>query len=460
MEDLAKLKSRAALASIGASAALTIGKLVAGLLSGSLALMSEALHGLLDTGATILTYFAVRAADRPADDEHHYGHGKIEAVAALAETGLLMVLAVGVLFEAIRRLFGHEAGVIDANWLTFGVLIVSIGVDAVRWRSLDRIARKTKSDALAADALHFSSDLVASGLVLAGLVATSYGFRQGDTFAAIGVSLFIGVAGYRLGRRTIDTLTDKAPEGFTTSIRETVEAVPGVAEVEDLRLRAAGPLVIGELSVGVSRTLPVERIMSVKNDIARAIAAAHPDTSITITANMRTLDDETVIERVLMAAARRRLPIHHVTVQEIDGVKSIGLDLEVDGRMTHGAAHDVATSLEAAIRDELGADVEVDTHIEPMEIAELEGRDSGPEATTTITAALAAIAAEDGKVADVHDVRVRSTSSGLVVHYHCRVDPARSVVDVHSDVDKIDRRLQQQMKNVVRVVGHAEPRRD
>ncbi|MDB5569044.1 MAG: Cation diffusion facilitator family transporter [Hyphomicrobiales bacterium] len=458
MEDLAKLKSRAALASIGASAALTVGKLVAGLLSGSLALMSEAMHGLLDTGATILTWFAVRAADRPADDEHHYGHGKIEAVAALAETGLLMVLSVGVLFEAGRRLFGHEPAIVEATWLTFGVLIVSILVDAVRWRSLDAIARRTKSDALAADALHFSSDLVASALVLAGLVANSYGFRQGDTLAAIGVSLFIGIAGYRLGRRTIDTLTDKAPEGFTQSIRETVEAVPGVAEIEDLRLRAAGPLVIGELSVGVSRTLPVERIMGVKQEIARAIAAAHPDTSITITANMRVLDDETVIERVLMAAARRRLPIHHVTVQEIDGVKSIGLDLEVDGRMTHGEAHDVASALETGIRDELGADVEVDTHIEPMEIAELEGRDSGPEITHAITAALAGIAAEDGKVADVHDVRVRSTSSGLVVHYHCRVDPSRTVADVHTDVDKIDRRLQQQMRNVVRVVGHAEPR--
>lgn len=459
MNDIAQRKSRAALASVLASAGLTIGKLIAGLLSGSLALISEALHSLLDTGATIITLFAVRAADQPADDEHHYGHGKIEAVAALAETGLLIVLSLGVLFEAGRRLLSGAAAHVDATWLTYGVLVVSILVDVVRWRSLSKIAEETKSDALAADALHFSSDLVASSLVLAGLIATSFGFMQGDTLAAVGVSVFIAIAGWRLGRRTIDTLVDKAPEGIAQSIRDRVAEIPGVVEVEELRLRAAGPLVIGELSVGVSRTLPVERIMAIKEHISADIAALHPEASITITANTRVLDDESVIERVLMAAAHKRLPIHHITVQEIGGVKSIGLDLEVDGRMAHGAAHEIATMLEHAIREELGDDIEVDTHIEPMEIAELEGRDAAPADARRIEAALERIAARDVAVTDVHDVRVRATDRGLVVNYHCRVDPTLSVAHVHAEVDKIDRRLLAQMPDVTRVIGHAEPRR-
>lgn len=458
--ETSKLKSRAALASIVASAALTIGKLVAGLLSGSLALISEALHGLLDTGATILTWFAVRAADRPADDEHHYGHAKIEAVAALAETGLLIVLALGVLFEASRRLLGDSSpNVVNANWLTYSVLVVSIIVDLVRWRSLEKIAKQTKSDALAADALHFSSDLVASSLVLLGLLATDYGFQQGDTLAAFGVSLFIGIAGWRLGRRTIDTLVDKAPDGLSQHMRDVVAAVPGVAEIEDLRLRAAGPRIIGELIVSVSRTLPVERIMEIKDQIAAAITQDFPDAFVTVTANTRTLDDESVLERVLMAAARKRLPIHHVTIQEIDGVKSIGLDLELDGRMSHGEAHDIASALEAAIREELGDDIEVDTHLEPMDIAELSGRDAPADVAAKIAGILASIAAEGSDVRDVHNVRVRETAAGLVVNYHCRVDPARSVERVHLDVDRIDRRLQSEAPGVIRVIGHAEPLR-
>lgn len=458
MDDVQKLKSRAALASIFASAALTLGKFVAALLSGSLALMSEALHGLLDVGATMLTYFAIKAADKPADDEHHYGHAKIEAVAALVETGLLILLSLAVLFEAGRRIMAAQPPEVDATWLTFGVLIVSMVVDLVRWRSLERIAKQTKSDALAADALHFSSDLVASSLVLAGLVATTFGFKDGDALAAVGVSIFVGIAGYRLGRRTIDTLVDKAPDGIAEDMRAIAENVSGVAAVEELRLRRAGAEILGEISIAVSRTLPPDRIMTIKADVARAITQKHPEAALTVTANLRVLSDETVLERVLMAAARRRLPIHHITIQEIGGVKSVGVDLELDARMSHAEAHDIASGLEAAIRDELGPEIEVDTHIEPMEIEELAGRDAPPEATARIEAALVRIAGEDGGVSDVHNVRVRETPSGLVVNYHCRVDAARTVAEVHVDVDRIDRRLQQDMAGLARVIGHAEPR--
>ncbi|MBX9758058.1 MAG: cation-efflux pump [Beijerinckiaceae bacterium] len=459
MNDLQKLKSRAALASIVASAGLTLGKFVAAILSGSLALMSEALHGLLDVGATMLTYFAIRAADKPADDEHHYGHAKIEAVAALIETGLLILLSMAVLFEAVRRIIAANPPEVDATWLTFGVLIVSIVVDVIRWRSLDKVAKQTKSDALAADALHFSSDLVASSLVLVGLVATVYGFKDADALAAVGVSIFVGIAGYRLGRRTIDTLVDKAPDGIAEDMRAIAENVSGVGEVEELRLRRAGPAILGEISVAVSRTLPSDRIMAIKAEIARAITENHPDAALTVTANLRVLSDETVLERVLMAAARRRLPIHHITIQDVNGVKSIGVDLELDARMSHGDAHDIASALETAIRDELGAEVEVDTHIEPMEIEELAGRDADASVTGRITDALVRLAREENRVVDVHDVRVRETPSGLVVNYHCRVEPDRTVAQVHLDVDRIDRRLQAEMSGLVRVIGHAEPLR-
>ena len=453
----AEIKKKAALASIFASALLTLGKLVAGLLSGSLALLSEALHSLLDTGATILTYFAVRAADKPADDEHHYGHAKIEAVAALVETGLLMILAAAVLWEAIRRILTPSLEHVEATWLTFGVLIVSIVVDLVRWRSLDAIAKRTRSDALAADALHFSSDLVASTLVLLGLVATRFGYPQGDSLAALGVALFIAIAGYRLGRRTVDTLVDAAPAGLSERLRQTVENVPGVVDIEILRLRPAGPQVIGELSIAVPRTMPLEQVFAVKQEVLAAIAEDMPEVDITVTANPRALDDESLIERVLLIAARRRLPIHHLTVQHVGERKSISLDLELDSRMSHGDAHDIASSLERAVLTELGDGVEIETHIEPLEMDELNGADLPGDRLAQIRRVLDEGAAAGGLIRQVHHVRARSTDAGVVVNYHCRVDPRLSVHAVHEAVDSLDRHLRVHLPEVVRVVGHADP---
>ena len=451
------LKQKAALASITASTLLTLGKLVAGLLSGSLALMSEAGHGLLDTGATILTYFAVRSASQPADDEHHYGHGKVEAVAALVETGLLIVLACGVLVEAMLRVFGHEAEPVDASWPVFAVLGVSICVDLTRWLSLRKIARDTKSDALAADSLHFSSDFIASIFVLLGLTATRFGYPQGDSFAAGAVAIFIAIAGYRLGRSTIDTLVDAAPKGMTDLVRRSVGSVRGVAGVESVRLRPAGGHVLGEIGIAVPRTMPLERVADLKLEVAAAISAVAPEADVTITANPVALDNESVLELVLLIAARRRLAVHHVTVQEVGQGKAISLDLELDGTMSLGKAHEIASGLELAIETELGPGVEVETHLEPLEVDELSGQDADATTTGQIEAALVEAAREGGVIAEVHNLRVRQTASGLIVNYHCRAAPELSVNDVHSAVDRLDRQVRLIQPHLTRVVGHAEP---
>ncbi len=457
MTDDHDLKEKAALASISASALLTLGKLVAGLLSGSLALMSEAGHGLLDTGATILTYFAVRVSGKPADEEHHYGHGKVEAVAALAETGLLIVLATFVMIEAVRRLVGHAAEPVEATWPVFAVLVVSIVVDLVRWRSLSAIAKQTKSDALAADALHFSSDLIGSILVLLGLTASRFGFQQGDTLAAVGVAIFIAIAGYRLGRRTIDTLVDAAPKGLADLIRVGAGAVAGVVSVDSVRLRPAGAQVLGEVGILVPRNMPLERVSHVKQDVAAAIATVAPEAHVTITANPVALDDESALELVLLIAARRRLAIHHVTVQEINGAKAVSLDLELDGNMTLGRAHEIASQLEEAIEAELGPGVEVETHVEPLEAAELRGRDAPDAQVEAINAVLKQAASDGGVISDVHHVRVRETPSGLVVNYHCRADQSLTVDQVHDAVDLLDHRARHAEPSISRIVGHAEP---
>jgi cation diffusion facilitator family transporter len=456
--DHARTKERAAFWSIVASASLTLGKLVAGLMSGSLALISEAGHALLDTGATIVTYFAVKAADKPADNEHHYGHGKIEAVAALAETGLLIVLSVYVTYEAIHRLMAGHAEV-EASPLAFAVLLASIGVDFFRWRSLTRIARETRSDALAADAMHFSSDLVSSVLVLIGLGVAALGYPQGDALAAVGVAVFIAIAGYRLGRRTIDTLTDTAPAGVAERLRDIALATPGVVGVETVRVRPAGSQTFAEFEIGVARTAPLDRLSRIKDGLARAVSAEFPEISTTVTATPRMLDEETVLERVLLIAARRRTPVHHVTVQQLEDRLSVSLDVEVDARLSIGAAHGIASKLEAALREELGSETEVETHIEPLTVPNLRGADVDPDAVARVTESLARAAAHSAIISDVHNVRVRATERGLVINYHCRVEPSLDVATVHAAVDQLEQHARADIPNVARIVSHTEPLR-
>lgn len=449
-------KLAAARASIAASALLAVAKLAIGLWSGSLALLSEAGHAFVDTGATVLTFFAVREAEKPADAGHHYGHGKYEALAALAETGLLFGLALLVVGEAIRRL-GEADASIETGWPVFGVLLLSIAIDFVRSRQLNVIAVETHSDALAADAMHFASDLISSVLALAGVVATHFGFVKGDAIASFGVAIFIVVAGYRLGRRTISTLLDAAPHDLTPRIESAIREVPGVISLDSLRLRSVGPDVIGEAAVSVARGLRVEQAAAIKEAVTTAIATVEPRATVSLVVEPRALDDETVIERTLLVAARRHLTAHHVIAQQIGERLSIGVDIELDGAMPLGRAHAIATGFEQAIRDEFGADVEIETHIDPLSPHVLAGVDVDPETFRTIAAALARCAASVGWISDIHEVRVRETSGGLVVNYHCRVDPSVAVEVAHVAVETVEQRMRAEFPAILRIVGHAEP---
>ncbi len=452
------LKHRAALSSVAASGALALTKLAAGLFSGSLALLSEAAHGAVDTGATLVTFLAVRESGKPADDDHHYGHDKFEALAALVEVFLLFAVALVVVFEAIRRLMAGHSSVELSVWV-FGALGLSIVVDLFRWRALGRIARETRSDALAADAMHFASDFGASLIVLAGLLAYAAGFKQADTVASIGVAGFIGFAAWRLARQTVGTLLDQAPAGLAPRVTDIARNIPGVTDVVGVRLRRLGSgRIAGEMTIGVPRTLSLEHTLATRQAVASALRRDNPALDVSIAAVPRTLDDETILERVLLVAARRRLAVHHVTIQRIADRPSISFDLEVDGAMTHGEAHDIATGLENAVRAEIGVDVEVETHIEPLS-PEFAGQDESAEQVGHIAERLTAAARKTGGVYDIHQVRVRRGRDGLVVNYHCRVDPALSVMAVHDQVDAIEHAVRRECPEIVRLVGHAEPPR-
>lgn len=451
-------KEKVALGSIAASAGLTAAKAAIGLLTGSLAILSEAGHSLIDLSATVLTYFAVRISGKPADAEHQYGHGKVESVTALAETALLFVLTGVVIWEAAQRLIvePHE---VEATAAAFAVIVGSIVVDFFRSRTLKRVATATSSEALEADALHFSSDMWSSIAVLIGLGGVALGYGWADAAAALVVAVFICVAGWRLGRRTINTLTDTAPEGVSERITAIARRVPGVVGVERVRARPAGAVLFVDLGVTVSRTLPLDRVTAIKQRLTREIRADLPQAEVTITTEPRALSDETVRERVMFIARGLGLAIHHVAAQTISGRLSVSADLEVDGTQPLTVAHDTASRLEEAVRDELGPDVEVETHIEPLPADVRSGHDAPAERIAEMREALVALAAEVPGLHEIHDVRVRETADGEIVNFHCRVDPALSVSAVHDMVDALERGLRRRFPTIERVIGHAEPGR-
>ena len=456
MQDI---KQRVALTSILASGGLTIAKAVVGVATGSLAVLSEAAHSLLDLVATVMTYFAVRISGKPADAEHHYGHGKVESVTALSETALLFLLSGIVIWEAAHRLFGGAHHAVEASIWAFGVIIVSIVVDFFRARLLYRVAAETSSEALEADALHFGSDMWSSAAVLVGLVAVALGYPWADSAAAVVVAVFICVAGWRLGRRTVGALTDTAPAGVADKIRSIIERLPGIVSIERIRVRPAGDILFVDLDLGVSRTLPLDRVAAIKAQVDAAVRAELPKAETTVNTEPRALDDETVLERVMVIARGRALAVHHVTVHTIGGRLSVSFDLEVDGSLALARAHEIADGLEQAVRDELGSEVEVETHIEPLQLSGLAGSDAPGDRIAAVAAALATLAGERGLVHDVHDVRVRTAADGEIVNFHCIVDPALTVSEVHDKVDELERALKRHFPSIKRVIGHAEPRR-
>ena len=452
-------KQRVAVISMLSSAGLASVKLIAAVFSSSLGVLSEAIHGLIDFGATIVTVFAIRWSSQPADDDHQFGHAKIESVAALLETVLLFGTAVYIAYEAILRLTTpHEP--LAIAWWAFAIMVVSIVVDFNRSRALRKTAEATSSEALKADATHFESDMWSSLAVLIGLGGVWVGFQWADSVAALLVSIYIGKIAWDLTSTTLNTLLDAAPAGVSTQINDIADKQNGILSVNSLRVRPAGSTLFVNLDVNVPRLLNLVSISDLKTSLVAAIQKKLPHADISITTNPVALDDETAFEKIGLIATHYNSSIHHITVQQVQGRMAVSFDLEVDGATQLAAAHDQATKLEDAIREGLGGDIEVESHIEPQPARLLMGEPAMPAETKKIEKFLQELARSEKSLSDLHNVRVRHADGGLYVHYHCRFKPTETIDAVHAAVDRIEIAFSAKLKNVKRVIAHAEPLRE
>jgi cation diffusion facilitator family transporter len=449
-------KEKVAAGSALASGSLAAAKFVVGVVIGSLALISDALHSLIDLGATLVTWYAVRISDLPPDEEHHYGHGKVESLAALVATALLFILAGGITVEAVQHLVQGSAPPIF-SFIPFAVLAIEMAVNGWRAHVLRKTARETKSQALEADSLHFASDLFGSIAVIAGLALAGVGYAWGDSAAALAVAAIVAWLGVRLGRRTIQALMDTAPRGVPEKVRSIVLAVPGVVRVDRLRVRTVGHRDFVEVAIAVPRTMPLDRLAALKGRLQDAVANALGEADVTVSTTPIALDNESVQDRIMVIARNRGVAVHHLTVHSIGDRLAVAVDVEVDGALPLGRAHEIATGLEEAVAAELGP-VEVETHIEPLQARRLRGRDAPAARVAQLRAALAELAGEHPILRNVHDVRVRETPEGELVVFHCTVDPSRTVIDVHEEVDELEGEVRRRFPEIKRVIGHAEPR--
>jgi len=452
-----KKKENVAASSILASFIMTSGKLVVGLMTGSMGILSEAAHSLLDMGAAIITYFAVRVSDKPADEDHHYGHGKIEAISALIETALLFITSIWIIYEASKRLMTGNVEV-EATWYAFAVVILSILIDYSRSRALMKVAIETGSQALEADALHFRSDIWSSAVVLIGLICVLFDIRGADSVAALVVAIFVLKVGWSLGKRTFDVLIDTAPKGIAEKVKEILVNIPGVINVDNVRTRALGPSVAIDALLVVERKMNAEALHEITEKAVSAIREKIPEAEVLIHTKSVSLSNETMVESIHILGHKHGFPIHHVTVDTLNAKRYINYDLEVLRTLTVRQAHEKATEFETIIQKELGEDVEINTHLDPSDFQSSESDNVDSTETKKIIDEVGDVMKHLPKLHNAHNILARKMGGMIIVTIHCYADPMMPIEEAHDYASQLEHALVEKKENHIgRAVVHVEP---
>jgi cation diffusion facilitator family transporter len=458
-------KKRAALLSVGSAVVLLSLKAFLVVRTGSLGVLSEALHSGLDFLAAIITYLSVRMSDQPADEGHPYGHGKFENFSAFVETALLLITAVFIIYEGIDRLFFHHVH-IQPSVIAVLILLVALSIDITRAKALGHVARKYHSEAIEADALHFSTDvwstivvIVGIGLVWAGETWHLPWLAYADAIAGLAVAGVILWVGARLGRRTLDALVDAAPEGLRQEIARAVARMEGVLDVDRVRVRRAGNRHFVDATVSVARTTSLEQVHELSDAIEKRIGEIVPS-DVMVHAEPRAPQGEHLFESIRALAQRLGLAIHDVTALQQSGKLFIELHLEVDENLPLREAHRQATKLEEGIRALRDAPTEVNIHIEPLG-THIATPDAGLGEMKLLAGAveefLNSLPSEYHELVNCHDARVRQVEHRILVSCHCTMRSDLPINKIHDVTGALVDRVKEEFPQIHRVTIHPEP---
>jgi cation diffusion facilitator family transporter len=426
------------------------------------------LHSGLDLIAAIITFLSIRLSDQPADERHPYGHGKFENFSAFVETGLLALTALYIIYEAFDRLFFRSVH-IQPSLLAIVVLLVALSIDVTRARALRHVARKYSSEALEADALHFSTDVWSTVVVIAGIglvwAGETWNFSwliYADALAALAVAAVILWVGSQLGRRTLDALLDAAPEGLQQEIARAVARMDGVLDVDRVRVRRAGNRHFVDATVSVARTASLEQVHILSDAIEKRIGEIVPS-DVMVHAEPRAPQGEHLFEAIRASAQRMGLAIHDVHALQQDGKLFIELHLEVDEKLSLRDAHRQASELEDKIRELRDGAIEVNIHIEPLG-RHIATPDAGigemKQLSNAIEEFLNSLRSEFDELVNCHDVHVRQVEHRIMVSCHCTMKSALPITQVHDVTAALEDRVKERFQQIYRVTIHPEPFED
>jgi cation diffusion facilitator family transporter len=447
---------RTALVSVAAACALIALKLAAGIPSGSLGLVSEALHSGTDLVAALLTFFAIGVSGRPADATHQYGHGKAEHLAALFEASVLALVSVGVAALAVARLAGWVEITVDPRWYAFVVVAVVLAIDVTRAVVSFRTARRFHSAALLSNALHFSSDFAGSFAVLVGLIVARAGWQAGDSVAALFVAVLVLSAALRLMRRNVDVLMDLAPADAEEAARQAIAGIEPAVTLRRLRMRSAAGRHFADVVIAVSPGAAVGQGHAAADRVEEAIERALPETDVVVHVEP---GEEDAITREVAQAAAMRIPrvreIHNISVLHVDGRTEVSLHLKLPGELSLDEAHGVANEVEQAIEEALPGVDAVQTHLEPL-AEEAEGRRARGAEIAHDAQAVARVVLERTGAAP-RELRFLETPDGLVVFLTLGLDPTAALADAHARASEIEEQIRAELPSISEIIVHTEP---
>jgi cation diffusion facilitator family transporter len=461
-------KQSVALSSVIAAIFLTAMKIAVGLMTGSLGILSEAAHSALDLGAAVVTYFAVRFSDKPADEDHNYGHGKIESFSALIETALLLLTCVWIIREAFAKLILGNAPELNGTFWGIAIMVLSIAINMSRAAALKKAAQKFGSQALEADALHFDTDVWSSWVVLVGLAMVWLGeqfnwsiLAYSDPIAALGVCVLVIMVSLKLGKQTIDVLLDAAPQGMTATIRNAVLRTDGVLEVESIRIRPSGPTYFIDLTVGIDKFESHRVVHTIVEEIREHVLRELPNSDVVI--STYPVEFVCLAEREIYYTVKKvvdRFPqctnIHNIHVYEVEGHKHIAIHLEVRENLTLKESHDLSHEIGDLVQMNLADVKDVSVNFEYVKQQPIVAEDITMDSQYLIGEIDAVINKVPEKLF-CHDVKVYRQAGKLTLFLHCEIAGDYATEKIERISESLSKKIRNLVSNIESVYIHVEP---
>jgi cation diffusion facilitator family transporter len=460
LENSSNIKVKVALNSLFAAVFITGIKILAAYFSGSLAILTEVVNSGIDIFVCLVTIFSVKYAAKPADDDHNYGHEKAENISALIQVLFLFGTSSFILYEAVQRIFLGKHPDLNITIWTFAALITSMVIDFIRARALNRIADETKSNALKADALHFSSDIMSSMIVIVGLIFSYYGYDKADAISAFVVAVIIIILGVNMSRKAIDSLLDRVPPGLSEKIRYETLLIEGVEGIRNFRIRSTGPKIFIDMVINISRIIPFSKAHDIMDAVERRLNQLIDNADIVIHSEPVETDKETINDKIKMIVNSYGLKCHDIFSHKIGNEIFSELHVEVTDTNDLIKAHDRITEVEEKIKSEIGIISNVKIHIDEPSNILYDTTDITAKSEDMITE-IKKIISQNRDVTECGEFSVIITNGKIRVSLNCTFDYHFSLDEVHDIVTLLESKILSELKErypkLSNVIIHAEP---